>query len=417
MGLFSAAPLSVSHTLFSPLEALLPSCQNLRDCPALSDALWLQLGVERVLHELPSGRGFLQQHATRFSGAPPRANYFESLKSSRRLALVSELNLRLYPSMAREIPDPLASYEDLANFDLYAGDGHWHRAAAHDAPIDGTRYATGHFYALSLRDHSLRHLAVGQGKKEHDMHVLKRLDAPRLRQGAPKGRQVLYAWDKACIDFRAWDRWKRSHGVYFVSCEKGNMKLAVTGQPVWDPTDPVNAGIQSMDWVSGLAGVLLRRIVYQEPLTGTIYTFLTNEMTIRPGLIALLYKLRWDIEKVFDELKNKFKEQQAWASTPEAKSAQAQLIALTHNLLVLLEEQLRREGIVNEAEIERRQQVLQAAQVVAHHAGRLIPSCVVALQRLTQRSVKLLRWLRSCLAERLPWHAATPRLRDLYAEL
>lgn len=247
--------------------------------------------------------------------------------------------------------------------------------------------------------------------------VSKRLEATLLRQGAPTGRKVLYAWDKASIDFMAWDRWKRSLGVYFVSREKENMKLEVSGLPTWDPTDTVNTGIQRVELASGLAGVLLRRIEYQEPISGTLFTFITNEMTIRPGLIALMYKLRWDLEKVYDQIKNKFAEQQAWASTPEAKSVQAQLIALTHNLLVLLEERLRKEGIVNEAEIARRRRVLQAEQALAHKAGRQIPSVVVALQRLTQRSVKLLRWLRSCLTDRLHWDAATPRLRALYAVL
>ena len=31
-------------------------------------------------------------------------------------------------------------------------------------------------------------------------------------------------------------------------------------------------------------------------------------MNIRPGVIAFLYKLRWDVEKVFDQLKNKLEE-------------------------------------------------------------------------------------------------------------
>ena len=49
-----------------------------------------------------------------------------------------------------------------------------------------------------------------------------------------------------------------------------------------------------------------------DPVTGKAYSFLTTEMTLPPGLIALLYKLRWDVEKVFDEAKNKLEQQQAW---------------------------------------------------------------------------------------------------------
>lgn len=417
MSAFSAAIGSVSATFLSPIAELLPQCERRRDCPALSDEAWLHLGLERALHELPSGRAFLQEHAFRFPHCPPLSNYFESLKSTRRLALVGELNQLLCQRMAQSMPDPLAAYPELADFDLYAGDGHWHGAAAHDAPIQGQKYAVGHFYALDLRRHSLRHLAVGQGKKEHDMHVLKRLEIEELRQHAVKGRKVLYVWDKAGIDFAAWHRWKQAHGLYFISLEKENMNLEVLGLLDWDRNDPVNAGIQSVELVAGLAGVLIRRIRYREPVTGTEYVFITSEMTLRPGIIAFLYKLRWDVEKVFDELKNKLNEQQAWASTNEAKSAQGQLICLLHNLLQIMDEKLRLEGIENVAEIARRQKTLARVQAMAAEAGRKIPSCVVALQRLTQCSVKLLRWLRSSLLDRLTWDAATPRLRVLYATL
>ena len=36
---------------------------------------------------------------------------------------------------------------------------------------------------------------------------------------------------------------------------------------------------------------------------GKIYSFVTNEMTLPPGLLAYIYKKRWDLEKVFDEMK------------------------------------------------------------------------------------------------------------------
>lgn len=417
MSASSSAPGSVTATLFSPINELLPRCEKLRDCPELPDDAWIRLGLERALHELPSGRAFLQEHAYALAHCPPKANYFASLKSERRLSLAQELNQGICLRVSQTVSDPLAQYSDLADFDLYAGDGHWHGAAAHDLPLGGTKRAVGHFYALDLRHHTLRHLAVGVGKKEHDMHVLKRLDIEQLRQFAPAGRKVIYVWDKAGIDFLAWHRWKQASGLYFVSMEKENMELEVMGLADWDRNDPVNAGIQNVELVAGSAGVMVRRIRYVEPVTGNEYVFITNQITLRPGLIAFLYKLRWDVEKVFDVLKNKLNEQQAWATTDTAKSVQAQMICLLHNLIQILEETLKCEGIENVAEKARRRKTLERVQAIATAAGRIIPSCVVALQRLTQCSVKLLRWLRSSLRDRLPWCAATARLRVLYATL
>lgn len=410
------SPSSVSAALFSPALDLLVDCQHTRHCPELPDSAWIELGLDRVLQEVPSGRAYLQQHGYRLNHCPPRANYFEALKSDRRLHLLRELNERLIQSLEPTLNDPLAIYPELAEFDLYAGDGHWHGAAAHDAPVDGTKWSVGHFYTLDLRRHTLRHLDLAQGKKEHDMGLLKRQQATSLRQGASKGRKVLYVWDKAGIDFRAWHRWKQAHGIYFVSLEKSNMKLETNGVPDWDSQDEVNAGIVDVEYV-GAGGVMIRRIRYCRPETGETLIFLTNEMTLRPGIIAFLYKLRWDIEKVFDQLKNKFGEQQAWASSSTAKAIQAGFICLLHNLLQRVEMRLKEEGIENEAELNRKAQEFQKTQELATQTGRKIPSPVVRLQRLTQRSVKLLRWLRSSITDRLPWDVATPRLRALYATL
>jgi hypothetical protein len=103
-----------------------------------------------------------------------------------------------------------------------------------------------------------------------------------------------------------------------------------------------------------------RRVIYQDPETGIAYAYLTNlPPAIAPGIVALLHKSRWDVAKVFDEFKNKLGEIKSWASTANAKTCQARLRCLTHNLMTLMEEQLFWEtGIRNEAETKRKAQTL-----------------------------------------------------------
>jgi len=57
----------------------------------------------------------------------------------------------------------------------------------------------------------------------------------------------------------------------------------------------------------------------------------TSDHAIPPGLIAYLYKMRWDIEKVFDEVKVKCSEKKSWGSSPQTKEAQAHFICMAHN--------------------------------------------------------------------------------------
>ena len=402
----------------APALQLVAACPAFRVCPELSDPAWVALGLQRALYESSTGRGFLQTHGADLAFCPDYSHYFHTLKSARRLQLLQEVNGRLVQSLQADLPDELAAFPQLDNFDLYAGDGHWHQAASHEPMIEGKLYATGHFYALDLRRRTLCRLATAQGKKEHDMHALKRLTRKMLRQGAPVGRQVLYVWDKAAIDFQFWHHLKTTAGIYFISLEKENMVLTVMGNQAWDPTDPINHGVLKDELVGTSNGVLLRRVTCQAPDTGEIRVFLTTELTLPPGLIAHLYHRRWRIEKVFDGLKNKLNEKKSWSATPTGKAAQAEFLCLTHNLLRRMEEVLaREEGVINQPDRQRRTKRLAAQKSVTEQAGRLWPSTWATLEKPVQYSVKLIRWLRSSIQSHLAWTPALPRLRALYAAL
>ena len=81
-----------------------------------------------------------------------------------------------------------------------------------------------------------------------------------------------------------------------------------------------------------------------------------------------------------------------------------------HNLTVLLDHSLAEAGMKNSAGIKRREKRLEEQTAAATKAGRVMPLIISGFQRLTQRSVKLIRWLRQNL-----W---SPRpLRDLWAIL
>jgi Transposase DDE domain len=107
----------------------------------------------------------------------------------------------------------------------------------------------------------------------------------------------------AGIDFQQWFKWKEN-GIYFLSREKENMKLEILGIHLFDRADPINQGVISDEIVATSMGVTVRRVVYQDPETDIIYIYITNlQPSISPGIVALLYKARWDVEKVFDEFK------------------------------------------------------------------------------------------------------------------
>jgi hypothetical protein len=267
-----------------------------------------------------------------------------------------------------------------------------------------------------MRTHHLRHLALAElrpgGGNEHDMHALKRLGAGALRFGAKAGRRSMIVWDRACIDFVFWAEAKRL-GVYFVSREKANMKIEVIGlTPNFDMADPRNAGVTADELVGpGGGGAMIRRVTYTDA-KGTTYRYLTNEMKLPAWVIVLLFKQRWDIEKVFDEVKNKMHERKSWASSDaakeakEAKEANANFICLAHNLMVLLEAEIEnREDVGNVAERKRKSEL----EAEPKESGAGYVASKNSVRHLTKEKLQLL-WGNATFAFCLAWRFSEIKL-------
>ena len=408
--------MSVYQRFFEPVRLALGRAKYTRSCQIFSDEQFLLSGLLRVIEPVQSGRDWIQQLLSRTKIPLSVGNFFEALKSPRRLLLTQEvaLTIRQQVDQVAADRDPLKVHDELNPMAVYAADGHYHARASHDLKQGTRAEPVGHFFALNLRTHTLHHLDVARPeyKREHDITALKRLDAAELRMGEPKGRKVILVYDKAGIDFRAWYRWKQSKGLYMISREKDNMELDVVGNNPWDEQDLRNQGVLSDELVG--APILLRRIRYQDASTGKVYRFLTNEMTLPPGLICWLYQQRWAIEKVFDELKNKLAEQKAWASSYTAKAQQAVLLCLVHNLMVNLEDALDREERITDIKVLHKQmRRRKKLEKQLAEQGKTLNPLVRSLQRSTQRSLQFIRWLRIVLREFTSWEIAVEDLRPL----
>lgn len=409
---------TVNEQFLQLLEQATAAAPSRRPCPEFPDATWIAMGVQRVLEASESGRAFLQEHGLRFEKPPNVDTYFASLKSPRRRDLAREIQQHVLPRAEARVADRLADIPELARYACFACDGHWHKGAVHDPKHEDRKMAVGHFYALNLRTHTLRHLIAGEGLHEHDMSALKRIKPKGLRQEIAKGTRVLAIYDKAGIDFDYWERCRRESAVYFLSRVKENMMFEWVQDHEWNQADTRNRGILADCKVRSRAGHVLRLILYQEALSGEVYEFLTNEPDLPPGVVAELYRRRWEAEKVFDQIKNKLGQKKAWATSLVAKETQALLIAITHNLLLCYEQDLEdRHHVANTAEDLRREQRVRAARKEGVAIGSPLPTLVGQARRATQRSVKFIRWLRHALREKLAEAAAVPRLKQLYAAL
>ena len=92
-------------------------------------------------------------------------------------------------------------------------------------------------------------------------------------------------------------------------------------------------------------------------------------------------------------------------------------MCLAHNLIVLYDHELKKDGIRNEPGIKGRAQRLPVRTKAVIQAERPMPSIISGVQWVTQRSVKLIRWIRSLIWIKMPLPQMHASLRQLYPEL
>ena len=164
----------------------------------------------------------------------------------------------------------------------------------------------------------------------------------------------------------------------------------------WNQSDRRNAGVLSDERVRFDSPCEFRRIRYIDPETGTEFEFLTTDFTPPPGIVALLYRRRWDIEKLFDVFENKLNDAKAWAVGPIPARVQSEFLVLLFNIALLLRTRLESHDGIRDAKAEDKYAArLKEREIRAEANGRTISPWVKALYiRPTQLSCQFLRWLR-----------------------
>lgn len=396
---------TVDESFFAPaLRILRDYCRHRRDTPELSDEQFLRGGLERVLGHRDSGRDFLQACQDR-GDALARATWFDALHSRRRAAMVAEVATRSYEVFDRFLQprDWLGAFPELAGRAVWAVDGHHLEHACHASrDAKGEFVSMGVLYGLCLHSGLQRALVPfqGDGVRRHEFPVFKQ-HLPRWLQQDRGEKVPIVIGDPAYIDVLHWSEQKRQRQALIITREKDNMKPTVIARHPFDPQDPVNRGVES-DEMAGYTYAYMRRIVFCDPASGERFIFLTTEDSLRPGLIALLYLLRWKIEKVFDVFKNKLHQQKAWANGAISAHTQAHLTALTYNLLTILLATLEQAGI-REEKIARQHIGRQTDRPETHR----VPAQEM-VRHAAQLTCQFIRLVRHCLTYKTLWRDALP---------
>jgi len=381
-----------------------------KDGEGVGDEAFLRLGVLRVARNNESGRDFYQ-HAEQELGIPiGKSAFFDLFKSSRRLEALKDVAAGLFRDGSRLVQtDLLESFPELVDREILAGDGHLLKAACH-APrdSDGRKVATKSLYMLNVRNGLALPLAAvqGDGKYGHELPPLRRA-LPQFMQGGLRRKNrlsnVLFLLDAAFTDTVFWTDVDaaRKLGAEVVVPERKDLKVYRYENLAFDRTAQVNAGVVSCELVGfeDPESSTMRRVVYCDPETGNRYAFLRTATDMEPGLVALLYLLRWRIEKVFDVFKNKLHERKAWGNGPVCQQVQAHFACMAHNLILLLAEKLKNDHGIEPIKLhKKRKKALEIRERQAKARGGYLNPLHWMIRLPSQVSLQFIRSLRHGIA-------------------
>ncbi len=414
-----STPLSplVRDAFLDPALSLLPGLDHYRDHLAYSDAEFLTLGVRRINAFHPSGRSFLQSaRQCEVTEVSLRA-YFGAASSARRLAFIHELNAALSRKITVRA-DRFADFPELAGRDVLALDGHDIEHATHEPKAtlaSGRREVpdtVAGIFLRNLRTGAARVLAQTEGH-QHEWAAVKARPWSDFHWH-PEAKGTILVIDPVAVDFEFLRGAKFKGGFTVITRTKTNLVVREARPLEWDQKDRRNHGVLSDERVRFAEPGEFRRIRYQDPETGEIHEFLTTEFHLAPGIIAQLYRLRWDIEKFFDVCENLWAEKRAWGSGPVAAQVQNEFLVLVHNLLLLLSIRLEeQEGIRDEKVEKKYEAALQNRNKAAKLNGKKVSPWVRALRRITRWSSQFTRWIQDAILYGWDWKSGIAKLKPL----
>jgi hypothetical protein len=407
----------IHDTFLEPALSLISTLDNYRHDLDFSDSEFITLGVRRVNTFHPSGRSFLQSARQCDVTEVSVKAYFGAASSSRRLAMIHELNTNLSRTIVAPT-DRFAAFPELAGRDVLALDGHDVQHATHEPPAtmaSGRREVPDTVTGLFLRDlrsGAARVLAQTEGH-QHEWPAVKARPWTDFHW-RPNAKGTILVIDPVAVDFGFLRGAKFKGGLTVITRTKANLVVREAKPLEWDKKDPRNEGVLSDERVRFGEPGEFRRIRYQDPETGEVDEFLTTEFHLAPGIVAQLYRLRWDIEKFFDACENLLNEKRAWGIGPVPAQVQNEFLVLTHNLLLLLSGRLEVDEGIRDQKVEAKYDAALKIRIAAALLeGKKVSPWVRVLRRITRWSSQFTRWVQDAIVHSWEWDAGVAKLAPL----
>lgn len=200
------------------------------------------------------------------------------------------------------------------------------------APFQSTKAAIKLHTLLDLRGAIPSFVHISDGK----MSDVRGFDKLAIEPGA------YYLLDRGYLDF---ERLYKLHSMnaFFISRAKSNTKLS---RRYSHPVDRIGTNVQCDQTVvlsipvtyQGYPAALRRVVVKDE--TGKRVSFLTNNFSLKPEMIAALYKQRWQVELFFKWIKQHLRIKAFFGTSENAVKTQIWIAVATYVLIAIAKKRL-----------------------------------------------------------------------------
>jgi hypothetical protein len=186
-------------------------------------------------------------------------------------------------------------------------------------------------------DETVPNLVWFTAASKHDHQFLKKLICDD---------NTIYVFDKGYNDYKAFEHFTKNNTGFVTRIKDNavykNIKENEVGESIHSGVLEDKFIILDVKKGEETNKLTLRKIVFYDRVNKREFEFLTNLMEIRPDMIAALYKIRWQIETVFKQLKQNFPLKYFLGDNENAIKIQIYCVLIVNLLLSVIKKNLKR---------------------------------------------------------------------------
>ncbi len=205
-------------------------------------------------------------------------------------------------------------------------------------PADGRKKGGIKLHSVINVDETVPKLVWFSSAATHDHMIIEKLCLDT---------NTIYVFDKGYNDYKAFGRFCES-STGFVTRIKDNAVYQITEENAIE--EHIHSGVEKDEVIqikyaeNGITKTLrLRKVQFYDRVLKRRFEFLTNLFDIRADLIAALYKLRWQIELLFKQLKQNFPLKYFLGDNENAIKIQIYCALIANLLMTVIQKMLKRQ--------------------------------------------------------------------------